>query len=886
MLVLTGDAGIGKTELLDDAATFATGMRLLRSTGSESESEVPFAGLLQLLRPALVHLERIPSPQADALASALALRPATGAGRFAIGAATLSLLSRYAEDAPVAVLIDDAHLLDVPSAQAITFAARRLTADPVVLLAAVREGMPSAFTQSDLPVLRIGGLSLAAARELLVVTGHTFGDTSVARLHDVTAGNPLALVELADDAARVDAVPPRAPIPVPASLARTFASRADQLSEAARTAMRVAAAGGGDLDLVARACRVLNIDVSALEEAENGGLLRVAADEVIFRHPLVSSAVFADAPPGVRRLVHRALAAALPADDADRRAWHLGEAALGPDDEIAHIVERAAARAQGRGAYAVAAGAFERAARLSIDPTSRAERLVSAGESAWQAGMNEYATSLLAEAGALRPALALSVKAAGLRGAIAARSGSVEDARDLLMAAGNDIADTDADTAIMLFADAILSCFFLGDTSTVLRASNAIDVVTDRALTGRARLVGAVGAGVAGVLTGRGGGAERIRSAVQEITPEPDLLEDPRVAPWLVLGPLFLRESATGRALVHTVVEKLRERTAVGGLPFLLFHVARDQATTERWDLAELNYCEGIHLAREAGQTSDLAACLAGLSWLEARQGRDARCREHANEALRICTSRHIALFQAWSLFAVGELELGLGNLDAAVVHLDRLDSFLTDLGLVDVDLSPAPELVDALVGLGQHEVAREAALRYAERAVNKGQPWALARAERAVAMTSPDEELDERFGCALDHHASTLDTFELARTQLAYGARLRRARRRIDARPRLRASLATFETLGAAPWAERAAGELRATGETTQRRGASVIDQLTAQELQVARLLSAGRTTREAAAALFLSPKTVEYHLRHVYIKLGIGSRGELTSALSGGGK
>lgn len=292
-------------------------------------------------------------------------------------------------------------------------------------------------------------------------------------------------------------------------------------------------------------------------------------------------------------------------------------------------------------------------------------------------------------------------------------------------------------------------------------------------------------------------------------------------------------------------------------------------------------YAEGIHLAREAGQAADLAACLAGLAWLEARQGREAECRVHAGEAAALCASRHIALFQCWSLYAVGELELGLGRPDAAIEQLDRLVTLLSGLGVVDVDLSPAPELVDALMRVGRYHEARTGATHYASRALTKGQPWALARAARAVALVCPDAETDVHFRAALDHHARTLDSFELARTRLAYGSRLRRVRRRGDARSPLRLSLATLEALGAAPWADQAATELRATGETAQRRGVRALDSLTPQELQVARMLAAGRTTREAAAALFLSPKSVEYHVRHVYVKLGIRSRAELANGL-----
>jgi DNA-binding CsgD family transcriptional regulator/tetratricopeptide (TPR) repeat protein len=883
VLVLTGEAGIGKTALLDHAATFATGMRLLRATGTESESEVPFGALLQLLQPALVHLDRIPTPQADALAAALALRrPGTGGDRFAIGAATLSLLSRYAEDQPLALLVDDAHLLDLPSAQALTFAARRLTADPVAVLAAVRDGHSCPVTEADLPVLHVGGLSLAAASDLLATGGRQLGEHVIARLYDLTGGNPLALVELVDDVDGLHAVPSGAPFPVPASLARAFGRRADRLSDAARTTVLVAAAAGGegDLALVARACQLLDVDVATLEEAESAGLLSVGADGIAFRHSLVRSAVYSAAAAGTRRAVHRALARALPEHDIDRRAWHLGEAALGPDEDTARALESAAARARARSAHAVAAGAFERAARLSEGPDRCARRLVSAAESAWQAGMSEQAVALLTQASELHPAPALRARAAGLRGAIAARTGSVEDARDVLLAAGIEIADADADTAIMLLADAILACFFLGDTSTVLDAVTRIDMLVDRGVGEQARLVGAMAGGVAGVLTGRGG-PERIRRAVEQVVPAGEFVQDLRIAPWLVIGPLFLRESDTGRTLVQTVVESLRRHSVIGGLPFLLFHVARDQATTDRWDVAELTYSEGIQLAREAGHSSDLAACLAGLAWLEARQGREARCREHADEALQICSARHIALFQAWSLFAMGELELGLGRSEAAIAHLERLDALLADIGLVDVDLSPAPELVDALVRVGQDEMARDVAQRYAARAVDKGQPWALARGARAVALTCPDSEIDQHFGRALDHHARTLDSFESARTQLAYGARLRRDRRRVDARVPLRAALVTFETLGAAPWADQSAIELRATGETAHRRGATPLDELTPQELQVARMLAGGRTTKEVAAALFLSPKTVEYHLRHVYIKLGIRSRTELANSL-----
>ena len=878
VLVLVGEAGIGKTALLDDVLAAVGNMRVLRATGIESEYELPFSALQQLLGPALVHLDRIPSPQADALAVALALRPGIPGDRFAIGAATLSLLSRFAEDQPLVVLMDDAHLFDRPSAQALTFAARRLTKDPVVVLAAVRSGHPCAITESDLPVLHVAGLSPAASAELVAATGRRPGTLLAQRLYGVTGGNPLALLELADDVADLASRPTDAPVPVSASLAAEFARRADRLPAAARTATLVAATGVDDLAVITKACALLGVDVAALEEAEAADLLHVHAGTVVFRHNLVRSAVFTRAGPGSRRAVHRALAAALPEGDADRRAWHLGEAALGPDEETARALHAAAVRARDRSAHAVAAGAFERAARLSPEPADRASRLVAAAGSAWRAGMSDRATGLLTRASGLPQPPELRSRVAGLRGSIAARTGSVEKARDVLMAAATESGDAAPDTTILLLADAILACFFLADTDTVSTAARRIDDLVGRAVTERARWVAAIAAGAAEVLTGRGG-TERIRRAVELLSPAGSLLGDPRVAPWLVLGPLFLRESGTGRELVQTVVDDLRRRSDLGGLPFLLFQIARDQATRDEWATAVVNYTEGIELAREVGHTSDLAACLAGLAWLEARQGSDSACREHADEALRICGSRHIATFEAWALFALGDLELGRGRADAAIEHFERLEDILGRHAFVDVDLSPVPELVEALVRAGRVDSAREPAGRYAARAEAKGQPWALARAARAVAMTCPAPGSDEQFQRALVHHGETLDTFELARTRLAYGAHLRRARRRTEARPPLRAALAAFDALGAAPWADRAAGELRATGETAHRRRSGTLGELTPQELQIARMLAGGRTTREAAAALFLSPKTVEYHLRHVYLKLDVASRAELST-------
>lgn len=874
-LVLTGEAGIGKSALLEDAASAVTGagMRVLRAAGIVAEQEVPFGGLLQLLRPVLGHLDALPVPQAEALGSALALLPGSGGERFAVGAAVLSLLSRVAEDGPLAVLVDDAHLLDPPSAQALCFAARRLTADPVVVLLAVRDEAPSVVGSAGLPTLELTGLAADDAASLAGSLGVRLSDEDRARLLASTGGNPLALLELTDEG--FDALPPGAPVPVPASLARAFARRADQLSPQARTALLVAAAAGGDLAAIGGACALLDVSVTDLDEAAEAQLLTVGAARVTFRHDLVRSGIYAEAAPGTLRAVHAALAASVPADDVDRRAWHLGEATASPDAGVASVLDDAATRARARGAHAVAAAGFERAARLTPDPADRVRRLISAAESAWRAGLPDTAVDLLARASRLPQTPDLRIRAASLDGAVAARTGSVERARDVLVAAGIEAADADPDAAIRLLADGVLASQFAGDIATAASAAARIGDIEAR--TPAAAWVGLMATAVAGVLAGNGG-PDLLRTAMAQAE---QFLEDPVLAPWLVVGPLYLRESAVGRDVIPTVVAHTRRRSDIGGLPSLLFYVARDQATTDRWDDAVAGYTEAVHLAREAGQSTDVAACLAGLAWLEARRGATDPCRSHAAEALAITRAHHLGFFQAWAMHAVAELELGFGRAESALAGYRELDALLTELGLVDVDLSPAAEMVEAMVHLGLHDEATALAASLTERAEVKGQPWSLARAARSAGLTCPDDDVDVCFGVALAYHGHTLDDFETARTELAHGSRLRRLKRRTDARPHLRAALATFDRLGAVPWADQAAAELRATGETAQRRSATGLDHLTPQELQVARMLAGGRTTREAAAALFLSPKTIDYHLRNVYLKLGVRSRSELAEAL-----
>ncbi len=881
-LVLAGEAGIGKSELLVDAAANAQGMQVLRATGIEADRDTGFGGLLQLLRPALGLLDQLPGPQADALATALALRPGWGVERFAVGAATLTLICRFAEDAPVLVLLDDAHLLDAPSAEAVAFAARRLTADPVAVLATSRTDERDALSDAGLRRLVLQGLDRVSTQQL-VETHSARGVPAdlLDRLHRATGGNPLALLELADDVDDLEREPPQAPVPVPVALVDAFAARAHRLGPATSTVLLLAAASDGDLGVVGAAAALLDLDLGSIGAAENAGLVQVSGGRLVFRHPLVRSAVYSRAPADERRLVHGALARAVPDDAREQRAWHLSQAAFGPDEAAARACEQVADAAAVRGAHAVAASSYERAADLSAGVDDRARRLVAAGDSALLAGRPERAAAVVDRLGPPTDS-AGGVEAEELRGRVAARSGSLARARDMLLGAADTASATDVDRAVLMLADVVLVCYFLGDAGGALQAAHRLEELLGRETGARARVVGTMAAGVARVIAGRGG-TDLIRQATDMFGASDLLGQDPSRTSWLMLGPLFLREPGVGIELVHQAVRDSRGRAAVGALPLLLFYVARYDATTERWADAEAGYAESIRLARETGQTSDLAASLAGLAWLNARQGKEDVCRGSAEEAMAICRQGELHTFMAWSLFGLAELELGRGESEAALDLLRQLDALLDEIGFADVDLSPAPELVDALMRTGRTEEAESVASRFRPRAEAKGQPWALARAARADGLVGPDEDLDRHFGEALERHALALDPFEHARTQLAYGSRLRRARRRAEARPHLRACLSTFDALGAAPWAQMAETELKATGETARRRVPSTVDDLTPQERQIAQLLADGRTTRQAAAALFLSPKTIEYHLRHVYTKLGVASRVELAEAMDG---
>ncbi|HLI60723.1 MAG TPA: AAA family ATPase [Solirubrobacteraceae bacterium] len=883
VLGLVGEPGIGKTALLRDAAEQAEGMRVLRARGIESQARIAFASLFELLRPALGALGRIPAPQARALEGALALRVSEAHERFAVGAATLSLLAAHAESGPVLVLVDDAHWLDGSSAEALLFAIRRLIADPIAVLLGVRRDEPSLLDGTDVETLVLSGLGAADAAALLP----GLAPDAVRRLHLATGGNPLALLELADEPEALALAPEGAPLLVSARIREAFARRARSLSVAERRVLLLAAASDtGDLALLARAAGRLGLDPAGLVAAEQAGVVSLAAGTVEFRHPLARSAVYASARAQARRDVHRALADALPDTDVDRRAWHLANAVAGPDDGAAAALEMAGVRARGRSAYAPAAVAFERAARLASRPAARGRLLRLAAEASWHAGLVERALALLERA--------QSTSGDGdgdgrldleeLAGRIAVRRGPVMRGHDILAAVAERV---DPERAAGLRAEAAAACFYAGQPAAMLKIAERAWHELPEGASRRTRFLASAAVGMAWVVGGDAAAGERaVERAIALAEGSGELRHDIDLLPWLAVAPIILRDATAGRRLLADALKGARARSAIGTLPFVLTLVALDHATTDRWDLAAATYREAIGLAREGDQRTVLAFGLSGLVRLLARRGDEAECRALAAEALELCARVGTRLHELWVLEGLAMLELGLGAAARAHRQLERQRRLATECGLTDPDISPLPELVDSLLRLGRRDAAERLAAEFAEVAAARSGAWSLARAERAGALVAAGMPLAEaRFEQALVHHRHTPDVFETARTRLAYGERLRRAGRRARARGQLRPALEAFERLGAAPWADRARAELRATGETVRRGDPSARDELTPQELQIGMLLADGRTTREAAAALFLSPKTVEYHLHHVYLKLGIHSREELRLALSAAG-
>lgn len=892
-LVLRGEPGVGKTALLRYAAEQARGMRILETSGIESESHLPFAGLSDLFRPVLDRIDALPSTQAAALRAALALGPPATSERFAVYAATLSLLAEAADEEPLLALVDDAHSLDRESAEALLFATRRLDAEGVALVFAAREsfaarrGSEVSFEAPDLEEVPLTGLDHDSAAALLAAHASRPPALHVAaRLADETAGNPLALVELATLLTE-DQLSGRAafvePAPVGASIERAVFRQTGSLGEQARRALVVAAAGAlAEQGPILEAAAKLDVAASAFEEAEAAGLITFEGSSLAFRHPLVRSVVYSAASPSERRAVHRALAEALAEErNADLRAWHLASAALGTDDEAADALEQAAESARARSGYAAAAAALQQAARLSPDRQTGARRLLAAADAALRAGRGDQAIGLLDAARGRSPAAPLSAEIEHARGQVELFRGRAAAAHELFETAAARIEAIDPDRAATMLAESSLGAYLAGRVGSSVEAAGRARELT-HTQGGNAELVSEL---VLGTVSYVGG---EVQEGFRGLARAADIAEGRRGsrpdAEYVVFAAVALvlaSEYGRARSLIAHAVDEARVEGALGVLPFALYASSLLDVRTGRFTTAFASASEAVRLAADTDAPLWRYFALGCLALVEAVRGDEEECRRHAGEALELGAALDLE-YPRDAHDALGLLELGLAHPDAAITHLERANRLPGDVGGPPVLARfSAPDLVEAYVRAGQPLPEH----MFAQLVTQSGQaefPAIAALAWRCRGLLADEGALDASFGEAIRLHREVDMPFSLARTRLCYGERLRRLGRRIEAREQLRAALATFERLGAVPWVRRVESELRASGESLRRRDPTAAERLTPQELQIALVVAEGVTNREAGAALFLSPKTIEVHLGRVYRKLGIRSRTELARMLA----
>ena len=882
VLLIRGEAGIGKTALLEYAINSAADLCVVRALGVESEAELQFSGLLELVRPLLRHVDELPVHQADALRSALGLvtaRTATG-DRFAVGAATLGLLAAAAERQPLLVVVDDMQWLDRASADAVLFASRRVGADRVGLLLAAREGIDAAGVETfDLP-----GLPRDAVEHL---AAGARGDV-VERLHAATGGNPLALLDalsLLDADQLAGHAPLDEPLPAGPRLERAFARRIDALPQAAsRALVVVATAATPELDAIGGALAELGLDVAALSPAEHAGLIRIADAQVEIAHPLARSVVYHRAAPSERRAAHQALAAALAARSrAPERTWHLAAAAVGPDERVAAALEEEAATAIGGGGFASATLALERAARLSPTLELRVRRLYAAADAAWRAGRGDRARALLREAlqDCAEPLLRADIL--HLEGHIEHFVGEMMTAHDLLLDAAALVEEASPTKAAAILADAVEACLYGGRVDLQLAAAARAREIAPRER-GREDFLAEMCLAEALFMGGRGNDAIPLyERGLGLFGADETLRSDPLSGALAAYGLCWLERSHAACDVARRAVALARAQGSVASLPYALFGLAWAERRVGMWREAVASATEAIAIARETSQTTLVCECLIEVGVVAAARGHEDDARAALDEAAALADRHGLGYFTRLLEAPRALLELGLGRFEEAATRLERLRRSLDHAGMHMIEL-PLPDLVEAYVRLGRVE---EAAAVAADLRADVSPYCAPALAARCRGLVVGDDDFEQHFALSLSLHPEREDPFARARTQLLFGERLRRAARRIEAREQLRRALDTFEQLGAEPWAGRARGELRASGETLRRREPHEEEELTPQELQIALQVAEGKTNKEVGAALFLSPKTIEFHLTHVYRKLGVHSRGELIRrfAVSGSG-
>ena len=879
VLAVHGEPGVGKTALLDYVGGRATGCRVIRANGVESEMELAYAALYQLCGPILDRLDHLPAPQRDALCAALGLSAGPAPDRLLVGLAVLSMFSDVGEECPLVCLVDDLQWLDQASAQVLAFVARRLVAESVGLVLSTR--VPNADMRM-LPSLEVKGLEEADAQALLdtVLTApldKRVRDQVVAE----TRGNPLALLELprghtVQELAGGFGLPGATQLS--AAMKESFRRAVEALPDETRRLLVLAAAEPlGDPALLWRAAALLDIGIDAAEPAIEDGLAEFTG-RVRFRHPLARSAAYRSAPLHVRQQAHAALAEVTdPEVDPDRRAWHRAHAAPGPDDDVAAELERSAGRARARGGLAAAAAFYERAAISTVDPDQRTERALVAASAKVEAGAFDSALDLLAMAERGPQDDFRHARADLIRAQLAYVTGRGRDAPALLLKAAKRLEPIDADLARATYLEAFSAAMFAGRLAVGCGVSDVAHTAEAAPRPANPRLHDLLLDGFAAHFTdGYAVSLPILRRAISDgIAMSSD--EDRRSL-WLAgIAALHVWDDASWDMLSARHVEFARATGALTELPLVLNSRALMLLSAGELSAAESVVQEAETVTEATGDT----VAPHGALGLAAFRGRRAEAASLIEATTRDVMRRGEGVGLTIADWAEAVLNNGLGNYGMALAAAQRAAGQPTDIG---VSAWAAVELVEAAVRSGVTDTAADALSRLVEMTTASGTEWALGVKARSQALLSEGAHADRLYREAIERLGRTRMRAELARAHLIYGEWLRRERRSAEARTQLHIAHGTLEAMGMQAFAERAGRELAATGETVRKRSAAAGGggaQLTPQEAQVARLARDGLSNPEIGVRLFISSRTVQYHLRKVFAKLDISSRGQLHHVL-----
>jgi DNA-binding CsgD family transcriptional regulator len=886
VLVIQGEAGIGKTALLEYLASRATGCRILTAAGVESEMELAFGGLHQLCAPLLDKLAPLPAPQRDALGTAFGLKAGEVPDRFLVGLAELSLLANAAEEKPLLCVVDDTQWLDRVSAQTLAFVARRLLAEPIGLVMAMRDSGEEHHALTGLPHLEVGPLSDSDARLLFRSATPWPLDVRVRdRIVAEAHGNPLALIELprgltsADRAGGFERPDVR---PLSSKIEQSFLRRIEALPIETRRLLLVAAADPvGDVALFRQAADRLGIDAAATSPAEADGLLDVGT-RVRFRHPLVRSAAYRTAATQDRRSAHRVLAEATdPQADPDRRAWHLANAATFADEAVAADLERSAERAHARGGAAAAAAFLARAVELTPDPARRGARALAAARAKHQAGAFEAALELL-DAAKVSVLDDLGIAQASLlRGQIMFASRSASAGLPLLITAAKQLEPLDSGLARATYRDAFYAALTAGRLSGIglVEVATAARTAPQSADPSRTDLLLD---GLALVTTeGYAAGVPTLKRALVGFRAA-DISRDEGLG-WLPLAARMAHDTwdfETWTVLSARLVELARETGALSVLPSAL--LLRLSNRVFAGDLVDADSL--VAEATTVGEaTGNHIFAHYGALVLEAWRGRE----EQTTEAIEAITQNSVLRGEGKvttaTQWAAAVLFNGLGRYEEAYGAAEHGAENPKELGLSTWSLI---ELIEAATRTGRSDSAAEPLRRLNELAIASGTDWAMGILAGCRALVSDGQSADALYREAIERLSRTDLQVLVARAHLNFGEWLRRENRRRDARTHLHVAHDMLSQMGAEAFADRARRELQATGETVRERKAESHTTLTGQEAQIARLARDGLTNPEIGTRLFLSPHTIEWHLRKVYTKLDITSRRQLSAVLPDAGK